>query len=300
LSAEIEEHIAAVETFYRLIILGAGSRLESGAKLWRQYQKALKAYRRGASDFLSVYERINEMAAAHVLFSDPTLHGATIAYETPIAADRSLIDFTVWWPDGRALYIEVKTVHPRTEDSEVTWARHKKRSALHPENVHYIVCEGRLGGKLSGDSFSARSSFMTYSRQFEERLAAANKVRPGEGVLLVCGTGMEWHLSKLEDFVDFYRLGVHREDDSFAKMEAHDFAQPSIELKRNIAKFAYIKRPMDHVMPETWCSDVQGPMQGRGTAIAPFPAGPGVLLCPPRDRKFVSSMSTSRIVIPRG
>ena len=258
MSAEIEEHISAAETFYWPVILGQSSRLESGAKLWRQYQKALKAYRRGATDFLPVYERINEMAAAHVLLSNSALHAATIAYERPIAAERSLIDFTVWWPQGRTFYIEVKTVHPRTEDSEATWAHHKRRSAHHPENVHYIVREDWLGGKLSGDSFSARSSFMTYSRQFEERLAAANGVRPGEGVLLVCGTGFEWHLSNLEDFVDFYRLGVHREDDSFAKMEAHDLAERSIELKRNIGKFAYIKRPMNHVTPEMWCPNVQG------------------------------------------
>jgi hypothetical protein len=264
LSAEIEEHIAEAETFYRPIILEPGSRLESGAKLWRQYQKALKAYRRGTTDFLPVYERTNEMAAAHLLLSDPPLHGATIAYETPIPASGSRIDFTVSQPDGRTLYIEVKTVCPRTEDSEATWAHHKRRSAHHPENVHYVVHEGWLGGKLSGDSFSARRSFMTCSRQFEERLAAANQVRPGEGVLLFCGRGIEWHLSNLEDFVDFYRLGVHREGDSFARMEAHDLAERSIELKRNIAKFAYIKRPVDHVTPERWLSNVQGPMQGRG------------------------------------
>jgi hypothetical protein len=264
LSAEIEEHIAAVETFYRPIILGPSSRLEGGAKLWRQYREARNAFHRGATDFLPLYERINEMAAAHVLLSDPTLHGATIAYEMPIAADGSLIDFTVSWPEGRPLYTEVKTVHPRTADSEATWARYERRRVNHPENADYIAHRRWLGGKLSGDSFSARSSFMTYSHQFEKRLAAANKVRPGEGVLLVCGRGIEWHLSNLEDFVDFYRLGVHREDDSFAKMEAHDLAERSIELKRNIDKFAYIRRPMNHVTHEMWCSDVQGPMQGRG------------------------------------
>ena len=151
MSVEFEEHISAAETFYWPVILGQSSRLESGAKLWRQYQKALKAYRRGATDFLPVYERINEMAAAHVLLSDSALHAATIAYERPIAAERSLIDFTVWWPDGRTLYIEVKTVHPRTEDSEAIWAHHKRRSAHHPENVHYIVREDWPGGKLSGE-----------------------------------------------------------------------------------------------------------------------------------------------------
>jgi hypothetical protein len=264
LSVEIEEHIGAVETFYRAIILGPGSRLNGGAKLWRQYEEARDAYRRGAPDFLPVYERINEMAAAHLLLSDPTLEGATIAYEAPIAADGQLIDFIVVWPRGRTLYVEVKTVHPRTEDSEANWANYEKRSAHHPEHAHYVAHKEWLGGKLYLDSFSARSRFMTYALQFEERLAAANEVHPGEGVLLVCGTGFEWHLSELEDFADFYRLGVHREDDPFARMETHWLAERSIELRGNIGEFAFMKRSMDRVAPEEWFAKVQGPMQGRG------------------------------------
>ena len=264
MSADIEERIGAAEAFYRPIILGPGSRVEGGSKLWRQYEEARDAYRRGATDFLPVYERTNEMAAAHVLLSDLTVNDATIAYETPIAADGSLIDFAVSWPHDRTLYVEVKTVHPRTEDSEANWTNYEKRSAHHPEHVDYIVHENWLGGALYGDSFTARSSFMTYSRQFEERLAAANDVRPGEGVLLVCGTGFEWHLSELEDFADFYRLGVHREDDPFAKMEAHALAERSIALRRNIGEFAYIRRPMNRVSPERWFSKVQGPTYGRG------------------------------------
>ena len=204
------------------------------------------------------------MAAVHVLLCDPALHDATIAYETPVAGLNSLIDFTVSCPDGRTMYIEVKTVCPRTKDSEAAWANYETRSVLHPENVRYAVCKDGLGGKLYGDSFSARDRFMDYSQQFEERLAAANAVLPGESVLLICGTGMQWHLSELEDFVDFYRLGVHREDDVFSEMEAHSLAEQSIELKRNIGKFAYIKRPMNHVTPEEWRLHVQGPTQGRG------------------------------------
>ena len=96
---------------------------------------------------------------------------------------------------------------------------------------------------------------MTYSQQFEKRRAAANGMRPGKGVLLICGTGFEWHLSNLEDFIDFYRRGVHREDDSFAKMEAHDLAERSIGAGSAIsASSRYIKRPMDHVTPEVMVS----------------------------------------------
>jgi hypothetical protein len=262
LSVEVEEHLAEVETFYLPLILG-GSRLTGTAKLWGQYEDARDAYRRGATDFLSVYERINEMASAHVLLADATLTDATIAYETPIAADGSLIDFTVSWSDGRTLYVEVKTVHPRTKDTEVSWVNFERRSAHHPVQGDYIVHKKWLGGQLYGDAFSARSSFLDYSRQFEERLAAANAVRPGEGVLLVCGTGFRWHRDELEDFADFYRLGVHREDDPFATMEAHTLNRGLIELKRNIRDFGYIKRPMDHVAPEESFPRVEGPAEGR-------------------------------------
>lgn len=203
------------------------------------------------------------MAAAAVLLGDASLAGAAVAYEAPIADVTSLIDFTASWPGGRTLYVEVKTVHPRTEDTDTSWANYEKRSGLHPEHVDYIVHKDWLGGQIYGDSFSARGSFMTYARQFEERLAAACAVRPGEGVLLVCGTGFPWHLSELEDFADFYRLGAHREDDPFAAMEAHALGERSIELRRNIAEFAYIMRPMDRLTPKSWFSKVQGPLQGR-------------------------------------
>lgn len=261
--AEVEEHLAEVETFYRPVLFD-GSRLTGAAKLWRQYEDARDTYRRGATDFLSVYERINEMAAAQVLLADTTLTDATIAYETPIAADGSLIDFTASWSGGRTLYVEVKTVHPRTQDTKASWDNFVKRSAHHPEQVTYAVHKDWLGGQLYGDAFSARASFLKYSRQFEERLAAATAVRPGEGVLLVCGTGFRWHRDELEDFADFYRLGVHREDDPFAKMEAHNLVQGSIELMRNIRDFGYIKRAMDHVAPQESVPRVQGPVEGRG------------------------------------
>lgn len=264
MSVESEEHIAEAEAFYRPIIAGPGSRLLNGAKLWRQHGEARDAYRRGSTDFVPVYERINEMAAAYVLLSDPTLRGGSVGYEMPVANVRSLIDFTVSWPDGRTLYIEAKTVHPRTDDSAASWANFEERRAHHPKNLHYLVDKDWIGAKLYGDSFAARSSFMTYSRQFEERLAAANEVRRGDGVLLFCGTGFPWHLSELEDFADFYRLGAHRQDDAFARMEARSLAERSIALKRNIGEFAYMKRPMNSVPPESWLAKVEGPRRGRG------------------------------------
>ena len=261
--AEIDAHIAAAEDFYRPIIAGSNSDLAGGSKLWRQFEDALDAFRRGATDFRPVYERINEMAAAQVLLADPTLAGAALAYEPPIAADGSLIDFMVSMPDDRTIYVEVKTVHPRTVDGDASWRKYEQRRVHHSDQVDYLVRKDWLGGQIYGDSFSARAAFMTYARQFEGRLSAASAVRPGQGVLMICGTGFPWHRSELEDFVDFYRSGRHRADDPFAKMEAHALSSGSIALQRNISEIAYLRRAMNRVQAEEWAAKVEGPRLGR-------------------------------------
>ena len=263
MSEDAHAHITAAEAFYRPTVLRPPSRLEGGSKLWRQFKAARDAYAAGVTDFMPVYERINEMAAAQILLSDPTLAGARVAYEPPVAHDGSRIDFVVTTADGRRLYVEVKSVHPRTDDSRDAWRNYETRRQHHTKDVNYVVQDEWMGGQIYGDSFSARSSFMAYARQFEERLAAANAVEPGEGVLLVCGTGFPWHRSELEDFADFYRLGEHRADDPFVKMETHALAHGAGPLRRNISEIAYLRRAMDRVEPEEWASKVQGPQLGR-------------------------------------
>ena len=99
---------------------------------------------------------------------------------------------------------------------------------------------------------------MTYSQQFEERpppLTGCGRARAccwsakraSSGISLTSRTS-----STSTGAASIVRMIF------FAKMEAHDLAERSIELKRNIGKFAYIKRPMNHVTPEMWCPNVQG------------------------------------------
>ena len=117
-----------------------------------------------------------------------------------------------------------------------------------------------MGAAIYGNSFSARSKFMEYVRDFEPRLAEANIVQPGRGVLVFCGTGMEWHRSELEDFADFYHVGKHRQDDPFAAMEADalgDGSKPP--LQRNIAAIGFLKRHMGTTTGEDWTADLRGP-----------------------------------------
>ena len=100
---------------------------------------------------------------------------------------------------------------------------------------------------------------MEYTREFESRLAVAGETEPGRGVLIFCGNGLDWHVSELEDFADFYRTGHHRPDDPFGKMEAEAIKQEEIEFLRNIAAFGFVKRPTLSVTEEKWIADVRGP-----------------------------------------
>ncbi|MGB6325878.1 MAG: hypothetical protein WBG11_08910 [Methylocella sp.] len=258
----IEQHIAAVEAHYELLITGSDSRLEGGGKLWGQFTNAVKSYReRDKAEFSAVIERVNELAVARILLGDPTLTGRKILYEPQIAADdHRKIDFVVPDVEDGSLYIEVKTVRPIAKDPEQKWKQYEKCKQNHTENVSYIVGKERLGAQIYGNSFSARTKFMDYTRKFEPRLAEAVKVQPGRSVLVFCGTGWEWHRSELEDFADFYLTGRYRQDDPFATMEAHEaFTKGSIAVQRNIVAFGFVKRPIDSITEEEWIADVRGP-----------------------------------------
>ncbi len=258
---EIEQHIAAVQAFYEPLITDSDSRLEGGTKLWVQFTDAVAAYRkRGKAAFTAVIERVNELAVACIILNDPSLASCKVLYEPQIAADDRRIDFVVPAAEGGNLYIEVKTVRPTAGDSAEDWQKYEARKKYHPENVRYLVCKSWLGAAIYGNSFSARSKFMEYTRDFEARLAEAHKVKPGRGFLVFCGSGMEWRHSELEDFADFYLTGRHRQDDPFAKMEAEALTKGRIALKRNIAAFGFVKRPMDCITAEKWIAGVRGPL----------------------------------------
>ena len=128
-------------------------------------------------------------------------------------------------------HIEVKTVRPTAVDSEQNWRKYEKRREYHPAYVKYIVARDAMAPAIYNNSSSARSNFTEYVRDFEPRLAAASGVQPGRGLLVFCGTGMEWHRSHLEDFADCYRTGQHRRDDPFAARRPRPSASASIHCR---------------------------------------------------------------------
>ena len=238
LATELERLVDSVRVLYRGLVL---EKIVRGNALWQQFEEAVEVCRADPTgDDRQISERINELAVAKLLIDDPTVTGS-IMYEPDLLPDGRKIDFVIDRGNDN-LYIEVKTVRPRTADTDEASQKFLDRSKHHPENVNFMVEKEWMGGAIYGNVFSSRAHFLEYVLEFESRLAAAKSIKNGPGCLIFCGTGFAWHLSNLEDFADFYRTGVHRADDPFGPMEKHSIEKKQIELLRNVDHFAFLRR----------------------------------------------------------
>lgn len=247
---------------YQDIIVGPNNRIRRGQVLWDAFETAFAdCLADPNSDDRRLTECVNEIAVAAVLARDRALQDSKIEYEPALLRDGRKIDFVV---DRGAdnLYVEVKTVRPNAADSDEAWQKYLRLREFHPQRVDYIVTREGMGGKIYENEFASRSHFLEYTLAFEERLAAAKAIKPGPGVIVFCGNGFAWRLSQLEDFVDFYRTGAHRDDDPFGPMEDHNIKKKEIELLRNVDGFAFLRRPVDEAQKQEFHFPVQGPKFG--------------------------------------
>jgi hypothetical protein len=250
--------IAGARAAYRDILMGKDSRIRRGSVLWDQFERAAEACRadsEGAERQLQ-----DELAVAKILAEDKGLKGP-ITYEPDILADGGRIDFVADRQRDNA-YVEVKTVHPDIADTEVAWENYEKRRKFHPKQADFVTHKDWMGGRLYGNTFASRSHFLEYALDFEKHLAEAKKIKEGPGLLIFCGNGVRWHRSNLEDFVDFYHAGNHRQDDPFALMEKHHIDTEKLLLLRNVDNFGCIRRPMEQAAITEFVWPVRGPSFG--------------------------------------
>jgi hypothetical protein len=107
------------------------TRIGRGEVLWAQFEAAVEACRADPKgDDRQITEKVNEMAVAKVLLVDQEITWP-ITYEPNLLPDGRKIDFVV---DRGAdnLYIEVKTVRPRTADTEAAWEKFFGAAAASP------------------------------------------------------------------------------------------------------------------------------------------------------------------------
>ena len=260
LNEEIEMRVAAAEATFRPLIVGSNCRLQNGASLWGQFEQAIAAFRQhGSGQISGLIERVNELAVAKQLAADVTLAGAVIQYEPEIVAGGKKFDFVVTEVGGKILYVEVKTVEPRTEDSEINWQKFRHREKHLTPGNHYVVDKAWMGAAISANSFKARTSFLTYTLETEAKHRDHNAQKPGRAVLVFCGTGFAWDMSELEDFADFYKTESHRRDDPFGVMELYSMGKTGVGLSRSLEGFAALMRKHDEMEPFDWVFPVLGP-----------------------------------------
>jgi large subunit ribosomal protein L30 len=143
---ELDCFIRAVRAEYQELIT---TRIRRGDILWAQFEAAVEACRADPTgDDRQITEKVNEMAVAKVLLDDEAIT-SPITYEPDLLPDGRKIDFVVdRGPDN--LYIEVKTVRPRTADTDAAWQKFIDRRQHHPSNVNFIVEKEWMGGAIYG------------------------------------------------------------------------------------------------------------------------------------------------------
>lgn len=188
----IEAHITAAEAFYRPIIHQAHDRLTGGPQLLASFAQAVTAYRKtGRRQVSGIIERVNELAVARKLLTDPQFVAAHITHE-PELIPGPKFDFVLTTPNQPTHYIEVKTVSPQSANDETSWQKTTYRSRpATPRTPH--------------DDSAAQAAFLRYTAQTESKLEAHIAIDPGDGLLIICGDGTSWPPSALSDFVASYR-----------------------------------------------------------------------------------------------
>jgi hypothetical protein len=128
LPTELDYFVEAVRAEYHELIT---TRILRGDVLWAQFEEAGASCRTDPKgDDRQITEKVNELAVAKVLLDDETITGP-LTYEPDFLPDGRKIDFVV--DRGKDnLYVEVKTVRPRTADTEEAWQKFSTRRKHHP------------------------------------------------------------------------------------------------------------------------------------------------------------------------
>jgi hypothetical protein len=112
-----------------------------------------------------------------------------------------------------------------------------------PQNIQYTLEQDGLGGEIWHQAFASRARFLEYSLELEAKIeSAAYGAHARRRILMLCGASFDWRLDELEDFVAYYRSGVHSAGDPFALAEARYVQENNLILQRSITSFGCLDR----------------------------------------------------------
>ena len=104
----------------------------------------------------------------------------------------------------------MKIIKPQVADRWDQFEKAAKEGWI-ADNVHVVIAEDWLGGEIWHAWFAARARMLEYTLELERKIADANLAGDNKlFVLSLCSDGFRWQQDGLEDFVSFYRGGIHR------------------------------------------------------------------------------------------
>ncbi len=256
----VEKYAKEVRETFGGIFKSAATRFEDGPRLLERFQATIdELLKVGRGRFRTVDEAHNELCMAAAILQNPNPKFSVLEYEPRLYGCSKSIDFCAKTPDGLTLFVDVKTIKPMPRDR---WEQYQKalEEGWFPDKVKLLLSKEWLGGELWHNTFAARSRFLEYALELEQKIAdckfQAEKIF---FVLAFCGEGFYWHEDELEDFVSLYFSGVHRPDDPFTKAEDKYLNEKKVSLSRTISRFACIRRPQGEIQKKQLNWNVQSP-----------------------------------------
>jgi hypothetical protein len=235
-------------------------RFPDAGRLIARFEKIVSDWEAGrAPDALGIIEVVNEISVAIQLLKRPLTAHFSLAYEPIVTLSGQSIDYLMSYGEERH-YFDVKTVTPREpNDVEHAWEKYGELRELFPTNADLVLAKEWRGGEFWHFFASARAKFLDYALGLERKLTSLQK-REGQTVRMVfCGDRIRWTKDQLEDFADFYRTGVFRQDDPLRTLQAHYLREKKIVIERTIDGFCYLKRAPLDLDAACFLVDVRGP-----------------------------------------
>jgi hypothetical protein len=258
--AWLREYEQATLGHFRPRFTAYGARFAHGDALLARYSGAIETLiEQGRAYIRPVDEAHNEICVADTILADPSTVEATLLYEPPLPNTDKTIDFVLREADGKCSLVDVKTIKPQPNDRWDQYERAINEGWL-PKNVQFLLQQERQGGELWHAAFASRSRFLEYTLELEEKVAAASYGDAARRrILMLCGEGFYWRQDELEDFVAYYRSGVHRGDDPFSLAEARYVEEKGLAFQRSVTSFGCLDRRQGDITPRRVNWHVQPP-----------------------------------------
>jgi hypothetical protein len=212
-----------------------------------------------ADGLRQLVEFANELCAAQEILrrirSDQRLR-----YEPRLQNTRKSIDFCIEGDDGSRHWIDVKTVAPQWNDSDDAWGNFQSFLERMPQYHSFNVDRNWGGAGIWRNSLKARWSFIHRTIELESKIAQLTSAELGSVRLLFCCNGA-WHEDELEDFADFYRSDLFRDDDTFRNAILKRMADEKLSFTKRITGFCFLERKVDAVHASRFVCDVRGPAE---------------------------------------